>query len=101
MADYSMYQRLGQGEQFDPNDPSRTSHPGPPQFRPPLAPQPYRPGPGSNAPCPHGGQFYGAPPPSSQSYGPPQGDAEFQPQPPTLGDGGLAGQMGAMSLGAE
>ncbi|KAK4124636.1 hypothetical protein N657DRAFT_680581 [Parathielavia appendiculata] len=76
MADYSMYHALGQGENLDPNDPNRTSQPAPPQFHPPVAPNPYQ-------------------------YGSPQPGAYYQGQPPTPEDAGLAAQMGGMSLGAE
>ena len=44
MADYSMYHALGQGENLDPNDPTRTTQPAPPQFQPPVASNPYHPG---------------------------------------------------------
>ncbi|KAL7619694.1 COPII coat Sec23p-Sfb3p heterodimer component [Parahypoxylon ruwenzoriense] len=83
MADYSMYHALGQGEQLDPNDPSRTSQPAPPQFQPPIAQNPYQQGVGYASPTPQGQQYYGNPPPP---VGAPQ-------------DAGLASQMAGMSLG--
>lgn len=110
MTDYSMYHALGQGEQLDPNDPNRTNQPAPPQFQPPIASQPYQQGAGYNAPSPQGQQQYwspsmGGPSPTqaqSPGYGPPQGAGYLSGQPsPAAGDGGLAAQMGGMSLGAE
>jgi protein transport protein SEC24 len=103
MADHAAYHSLGQGEQLDPNDPYRTSQPAPQQFQPPIAPHPYQQG-GYNAPAPQGQQYYGAPAvgspgvPSQAGFGPPgQGHDQQSMQ---SGDG-LAGQMGAMSLGPE
>ncbi|KAM7204268.1 hypothetical protein V8F20_003681 [Naviculisporaceae sp. PSN 640] len=93
MADYSMYHALGQGENIDPNDPRRTTQPAPPQFQPPIAPNPYQPG-GYAPPAPPGQpqqQYYGAP---SPGIGPP-------PMQSPIDDGALAAQMGGMSLGAE
>jgi len=116
MADYSMYHALGQGENIDPNDPNRTTQPSAPQFQPPVAPNPYQqqqagPGAAYNAPPPPGQQYYGAPsplngPPSAQpspGYGPPLGQGSYmQAQPsPAADDGGLAAQMGGMSLGPD
>lgn len=99
MADYSMYHSLGQGEQIDPNDPNRTTQPAPPQFQPPVAPNPYQPGAGYNAPPPPGQQpYYGAPSPAA---------APPQPHAPGYGyaqpgqDESLAAQMGGMNLGAD
>ncbi|KAI0009659.1 beta-sandwich domain of Sec23/24 [Xylariaceae sp. FL0662B] len=93
MADYSMYHALGQGEQYDPNDPNRTSQPAPPQFQPPVAQHPYQQGGGYASPVPQGQHYYGSPPPpmgapspaGSQGFAPPQ-------------DGSLASQMAGMSL---
>ncbi|EGS22186.1 putative ER to golgi transport protein [Thermochaetoides thermophila DSM 1495] len=42
MSEYAMYHALGYGEPLDPNDPSRTTQPAPPQFQPPIAPNPYQ-----------------------------------------------------------
>ncbi|KAI1762898.1 beta-sandwich domain of Sec23/24 [Hypoxylon sp. FL1150] len=93
MADYSMYHALGQGEQFDPNDPNRTSQPAPQQFQPPIAANPYQQGAGYGSPAPQGQQYYGNPPPVG---GPsPAGAPGFAPPQ----DGGLASQMAGMSLG--
>ncbi len=102
MADYSMYHSLGQGEQLDPNDPNKTSQPAPPQFQPPVAPQSYQQAAGYNAPA----SQYGTPPlaaPSTPGFHPPQEQGYGQVQPPPPGDaaGGLAAQMGGMSLGAD
>ncbi|KAL2117493.1 hypothetical protein VTJ04DRAFT_7153 [Mycothermus thermophilus] len=89
MADYSMYHALGQGEVLDPNDPRRTTQPAPPQFNPPVAPNPYQPA--AQQP------YYGAPPPGPSP--PPPTPGYGPPQP--ADDGGLAAQMGAMSLGPD
>ncbi|KAK3321609.1 hypothetical protein B0H66DRAFT_176105 [Apodospora peruviana] len=111
MTDYSMYHALGQGENIDPNDPRRTSQPAPPQFQPPVAPNPYQPG-GYGAPPTPGQQpmqspqlqqqqqqYYGAP---SPGYGPPQGQGGYsQGQPSPVDDGALAAHMGGMTLGAD
>ncbi|KAL2258436.1 hypothetical protein VTK26DRAFT_8266 [Humicola hyalothermophila] len=101
MADYSMYHSLGQGEQLDPNDPNRTTQPAPPQFQPPVAPNPYQPAAGYNAPPPSAQQpYYGAPSPVAAAAPP-------QPQAPGSGfaqpghDDGLAAQMGGMTLGTD
>jgi protein transport protein SEC24 len=101
MADYSMYHALGQGENIDPNDPNRTTQPAPPQFQPPVAPNPYQQGPGQQP-------YYGAPspaaapmPPQAPGYGAPQSGAYYQGQQPSPDDGGLAAQMGGMNLGAD
>ncbi|AEO59938.1 hypothetical protein MYCTH_2308649 [Thermothelomyces thermophilus ATCC 42464] len=102
MADYSMYHALGQGEVLDPNDPTRTSQPAPPQFQPPVAPNPYQQAAGQQP-------YYGAPPPAGSlvppqapGYGPPQpGGYPQQGQQPPAGDGGLVAQMGGMTLGAD
>jgi len=101
MADYSMYHNLGQGENIDPNDPRRTTQPAPPQFQPPVAPNPYQPG-GYAPPLAPGQQqaqqqqqqqqYYGAP---SPGYGASPGLAS------PVDDGGLAAQMGGMTLGAD
>ncbi|KAK3290704.1 uncharacterized protein B0H64DRAFT_368140 [Chaetomium fimeti] len=101
MADHSMYHALGQGENLDPNDPNRTSQPAPPQFQPPIAPNPYQQGAPQQP-------YYGAPspaaapmPPQAPGYGAPQPGGYFQEQQPPVDDGGLAAQMGGMSLGAD
>ncbi|KAL2171472.1 hypothetical protein VTG60DRAFT_2880 [Thermothelomyces hinnuleus] len=103
MADYSMYHALGQGEVLDPNDPTRTSQPAPPQFQPPVAPNPYQQQAAGQQP------YYGAPPPAgspvppqARGYGPAQpGGYPQQGQQPPADDGGLAAQMGGMTLGAD
>ncbi|KAL2163445.1 hypothetical protein VTH06DRAFT_5502 [Thermothelomyces fergusii] len=84
MTDYSMYHALGQGEVLDPNDPTRTSQPAPPQFQPPVAPNPYQQqAPGQQA------YYYGAPPPAAAAGYPPPGQQQQQqqqqqqPPPPT------------------
>jgi protein transport protein SEC24 len=105
MADYSMYHALGQGEAFDPNDPNRTTQPAPPQFSPPVAPNPFNQG-AYGAPPPPGPQYQGpAPPAQSPGYGPPyqgQGQPAFSPGPVSpADDGGLAAQMGGVNLGAD
>jgi len=105
MADYSMYHALGQGENVDPNDPNRPIQPAPPQFQPPIAPNPYQQGGYSAQPSP--GQQYPGPahPAQSPGYGPPyQGQAQpaFSPGLASpADDGGLAAQLGGMSLGAD
>ncbi|KAI5922963.1 hypothetical protein F4810DRAFT_711001 [Camillea tinctor] len=88
MADYSMYHALGQGEQYDPNDPNRTTQPAPQQFNPPVAQQPYQPGAG----------YYGSPAPPSMGAPSPAGASGFAPPPPA-GGADLAAQMAGMSLG--
>ncbi|KAL1838527.1 hypothetical protein VTJ49DRAFT_2601 [Mycothermus thermophilus] len=97
MADYSMYHALGQGEVLDPNDPNRTTQPAPPQFNPPVAPNPYQPA----AQQPYYGPPGAVPPPQTPGYGPPQPATAYPPgqQHPPAHD--LAAQMGAMSLGAD
>ncbi len=107
MADYSMYHSLGQGEQLDPNDPTKTSQPAPPQFQPPVASQPYNQGLGYGAPAPPSQQqLYGSQP--AHGYGPPPGQGYAQeqpppPPPPPSGDAAatLAPQLADMTLGAE
>lgn len=98
-GEYSMYHALGQGEQLDPNDPNRTTQPAPPQFRPPVAQQPYQqygspvpPGPGQSH------QYYGSPPPvgSASPAGAAPGFA-----PPPMDGAGLASQMAGMSLDGQ
>ncbi|KAJ4400891.1 COPII coat Sec23p-Sfb3p heterodimer component [Neurospora sp. IMI 360204] len=110
MADYSMYHALGQGETLDPNDPNRTTQPAPPQFQPPVAPNPYHPGAEYNAAGQqqqqqqqYGQQYgqqqqYGTP----SSYGAPSPYGAPPPHSPMspMDDLGLAAQMGGMSLGA-
>ncbi|KAJ9145480.1 Transporter sec24 [Pleurostoma richardsiae] len=102
MSDYAMYHALGAGEQLDPNDPNRTTQPTS-QFQPPIAPSPYQQGTGYNAPPPPGQPPYGSPSPLSGGLGapPPQGQGYFPSQSPQIDDGGLAAQMGGMSLGAD
>lgn len=116
MSDYSMYHALGQGEQLDPNDPNRQFQPAPPQFSPGVAPQQYQQAGGHNAPPPpgQGQQYYGSPNPQQdqgystfqqqpQAYGTPQPQPGYFPpqQSPAVDDGGLAAQMGGMSLGSD
>ncbi|KAI1082450.1 beta-sandwich domain of Sec23/24 [Whalleya microplaca] len=95
MADYSMYHALGQGEQFDPNDPNRTTQPAPPQFQPPVAQHPYQQGGGYAPPGAQGHQYYGSPQPPMGTPSP----AGAQGFAPPQADGGLASQMAGMSLG--
>jgi protein transport protein SEC24 len=105
MADYSMYHALGQGENLDPNDPNRTTQPAPPQFQPPVAPNPNQQQAAGQQP------YYGAPSPAAApmsaqapGYGQPQpqpGYYQGQEQQPPADDGGLAAQMGGMSLGPD
>lgn len=103
-----MYHALGQGEQLDPNDPNRTTQPAPQHFQPPVASQPYQQGMGYNAPSPQDQQYRPGPgggpvSPQPQGYGaPPGGPGYIQGQPsPAADDGGLAAQMGGMSLGPD
>jgi protein transport protein SEC24 len=109
MAEYAMYHALGYGENVDPNDPNRTTQPAGPQFQPPIAPNPYHPDAGFNAPPPPGQQqsYYGSPasaplPPQAPGYGPQYGQpgGYFPGQQPAADDG-LAAQMGGMTLGAD
>ncbi|KAK4111583.1 hypothetical protein N656DRAFT_733417 [Canariomyces notabilis] len=101
MAEYAMYHALGQGEALDPNDPNRTTQPAPPQFQPPVAPNPYQPAAGGysyGSPSPAAGP----PPPQAPGYGSPQPPAGyFQGQQPPADDAALAAQMGGMTLGAD
>ena len=99
MADYSMYHALGQGENFDPNDPNRTSQPAPPQFQPPVAQNPYQPSAGYAPPQQDQQQSYGAPSPAIGGVSPNPQQGYFPGQAPQANDGGLAAQMGGMSLG--
>ncbi|KAI1636049.1 hypothetical protein F4809DRAFT_611146 [Biscogniauxia mediterranea] len=97
MADYSMYHALGQGEQFDPNDPNRTTQPAPQQFNPPVAQQPYQQGMGyAPPPGSQAQQYYGSPPPPMGASSP-AGAPGFAPPPG--GGADLAAQMAGMSLG--
>ncbi|KAI1505130.1 hypothetical protein F5X99DRAFT_369647 [Biscogniauxia marginata] len=96
MADYSMYHALGQGEQFDPNDPNRTNQPAPPQFNPPVAHQQYQQGTGYAPPDSQGQQYYGSPQPPMGTPSP-AGTPGFAPPPG--GGAELASQMASMSLG--
>ncbi|KAJ2896114.1 hypothetical protein MKZ38_005869 [Zalerion maritima] len=114
MADYSMYHSLGQGEQFDPNDPNRTSQPAPPQFQQPGPGQPYpqpqqqqqqqqqQPGIRYGTPTPQQQQYYE--PPSPMGGPQQQGHGYFgggAGSVPPSQDAGLTAQMGSMSLGGE
>ncbi|KAK0749874.1 hypothetical protein B0T18DRAFT_407745 [Schizothecium vesticola] len=118
MADYAMYHAMGQGENVDPNDPNRRTQPAPPQFQPPVAPNPYQQGGGYQAPPPGQSPYPGpvaspgyappmaspgyAPPVASPGYAPPHQGQPFSPGPVSpADDGGLAAQMGGMSLGAD
>lgn len=112
MADYAMYHAMGQGENVDPNDPNRRTQPAPPQFQPPVAPNPYQQGAGYQAPPPGQSPYPGpsppvaspgyAPPVASPGYAPPQQGQPFSPGPLSpADDGGLAAQMGGMNLGAD
>ncbi|KAK4653652.1 COPII coat Sec23p-Sfb3p heterodimer component [Podospora pseudocomata] len=113
MAEFGMYHALGQGENIDPNDPHRRTQPAAPQFQPPVAPNPYQPQASSpyGAPTPPAQQpYYGTPspagvppPPQLPGYGaPPAGEpGYFQGQQSPADDGGLAAQMGGMSLGPD
>lgn len=103
MAYDSMYHSLGQGENLDPSDPNRTTQPAPPQFQPSVAPNPYQPAAAQQP-------YYGMPspagvpqPPQPPGYGSPQPQAGYfqGQQPPAPDDGGLAAQMGGMTLGAD
>ncbi|KAI0598391.1 hypothetical protein F4775DRAFT_592386 [Biscogniauxia sp. FL1348] len=96
MADYSMYHALGQGEQFDPNDPNRTTQPAPQQFNPPVAQQPYQQGMGYAPPGSQAQQYYGSHPPPMGAPSP-AGAPGFAPPPG--GGADLAAQMAGMSLG--
>ena len=115
MSDYAMFHALGQGEQLDPNDPQRTTQPAAQTFVPPIAQQQYQQQqqyPPQQAPPPAG---YGAPAPPLQHYPgqqqpPYMGTASpagqgFGAPPPAAGlvggDGGLAAQMGGMTLGGD
>ncbi|KAK0649451.1 hypothetical protein B0T16DRAFT_410109 [Cercophora newfieldiana] len=101
MANYSMYHALGQGENLDPNDPNRTTQPAPPQFSPPVAPNPFNQG-AYGAPPPPGQQYPGpAPPAQSPGYAPLYQGQSQPPFSPGTDDGGLAAQMGGMTLGAD
>lgn len=110
MADHSMYHALGQGEQFDPNDPNRTTQPAPPQFAPQVAQQQYQQqGTGYGSPAPQGQQYYGSPQPpmggvspaGAQGYAPPQGQEQYgyggQAPPPQ----DLAAQMAGLGIAAD
>lgn len=92
MADYTQFHALGHGEQYDPNDPNKTSAPASQQFNPPVAPNPYQQQQPYGAPPYQGGhapQMGGPSPPGFHGgAAPPQQDA-------------LAAQMGGMSLGGD
>ncbi|KAL5601416.1 hypothetical protein BROUX41_002597 [Berkeleyomyces rouxiae] len=97
MADYGMFHALGQGEQLDPNDPSRTSQPVPAPFQPPVAPNPYEQfqQPAAAPPPP---QYHQQPPPHSQYGGhSPAPTLPYGVPPPQQHD--LAAQMAGMNLG--
>ncbi|GAP90833.1 putative Sec23 Sec24 trunk domain-containing protein [Rosellinia necatrix] len=111
MSEHSAYHALGQGEQLNPNDPSRSTQPAPPQFQPPVAQQPYQ-QPyqqqyqqqqyqqyGSPAPPAQGQQYYGNPPPPAGSASPAGAVPGFAP--PTADGPGLAAQMAGMSLDGQ
>ncbi|KJR83495.1 protein transport protein SEC24 [Sporothrix schenckii 1099-18] len=127
MADYAMFHALGQGEQLDPNDPRRTTQPAAPTFVPPIAPQPYQqqqqqqqpyqqaygqpqqgqpsygvPPAGLGQPA-YGGQapYMGTPSPAGQGFGAPPPVAGQAAAGPGAEDGGLAAQMGGMTLGPD
>ncbi|KAK0384564.1 hypothetical protein NLU13_8650 [Sarocladium strictum] len=93
MSEYAQYHALGRGE-TDPNDPNRQTAPAPPQFQPPIAPNPY----GQQAGSPYGApqQLY-----QQQMGGMPQQPGMVPPGQQFQGgvDGTLAAQMGGMSLG--
>ncbi|KAK4203528.1 hypothetical protein QBC40DRAFT_274467 [Triangularia verruculosa] len=112
MAEFGMYHALGQGENIDPNDPNRRTQPAPPQFQPPVAANPYQPQASPYGAPTHPGQqqYYGTPspagvppPPQTPGYGPPPTGEPgyFQGQQAPPDDGGLAAQMGGMSLGPD
>lgn len=92
MADHSMYHALG-NEQFDPNDPNRSSQPAPPQFAPGVAQQQYQQQDGFGSPAPSHQQYYGAPSPAgAPGYGAPQGQEQHGGQPD------LASQMAGLGI---
>lgn len=102
MSEHAAYHALGQGEQYDPNDPRRTTQPAPPQFQPPIAQHPYH----------QQQQQYGSPASPGQGQGqhpygsPPIGGASpagaMPGFAPPAGDGaGLASQMAGMSLDGQ
>ncbi|KAI0458263.1 hypothetical protein F5B21DRAFT_21363 [Xylaria acuta] len=99
MSEHTMYHALGQGEQLDSNDATRTSQPAPPQFQPPIAQQPYQQY-GSPAPPPaQGQQYYASPPPPVGSASPAGAMPGFAP---SAADGaGLASQMAGMALDGQ
>ncbi|KAI0401447.1 hypothetical protein F4802DRAFT_609393 [Xylaria palmicola] len=97
MSQYAMYHALGQGEQLDPNDPSRTSQPAAPQFQPPIAQQPYQQYGSPAPPQGPGQQQYGSPPVGGPS--PPGAVPGFAP--PAADGAGLASQMAGMSLDGQ
>ncbi|OAA65274.1 sec23 sec24 family protein [Niveomyces insectorum RCEF 264] len=106
MADYTMFHALGQGEQFDPNDPRRTTQPAAPAFSPPIAPQPYQQQQQQQQQLQP--PFLQQPPAAAGYAGHPGFAAPPSPQPqfqqPGSGagdDGGLAAQMANVSLGAD
>lgn len=96
MADYSQFHALGHGEQYDPNDPNKTTAPAAQHFTPPVAPNPYQQQ--QQQQPPYGAPpYYGGQSPPMSSPPPPgfQGGAVPPPQDT------LAAQMGGMSLGGD
>jgi len=102
MAEYSPYYQQGQGGQ-DPNNPNPTQ-PAPQQFSPGMAQQQgqfYQQG-SPYSPQPPGQPYYGGQQPMGQPpMGQPMGYGAPQQPPPPGDDGGLAQQMGGMSLQGE
>ncbi|KAM3507065.1 hypothetical protein MY10362_001992 [Beauveria mimosiformis] len=92
MADYTQFHALGHGEQYDPNDPNKTTAPAAQQFMPPVAPNPYQ-----------QQQPYGAPPYQGGQAAPMSGLSSpgFQGGAPPPQQDALAAQMGGMSLGGD
>lgn len=105
MADFGMYHALGQeGPDETSNQRSRTQ-PAAPQFRPPIAQAPYQQA-GSDISSSeqhlyYGGSHSGTPltPPMQMSQSQPAQDSGYVPQQSQVLDGGLAGQMGGLSMG--
>lgn len=105
------YHALGTGQQ-DPNDPynsnNHSAQPGPNQFQPPIAQDPYQQQHLQQQQSSSPGQpYYGSPSPMGPAGGPSpqpsQGYFQGQPQIPSpAGDGSdITAQMAGMSLGAE
>ncbi|KKA26991.1 hypothetical protein TD95_000549 [Thielaviopsis punctulata] len=104
MADYGMFHVLGQGEQIDPNDPSKTTQPTPAPFQPPIAQNPYEQLQQPAAANPYAppqqpqqprAQYGGPSPAPTLPYGVPP-----PTQPPAFQQPDLSSQMAGMSLGA-